>query len=55
MFVALTSGQSRDYRLRMAKETAIYVLAIMLFPCSPAAPCWPSSGWRWGICRSPVA
>jgi multiple antibiotic resistance protein len=30
VFVALTSGQSREYRLRMAKETAIYVLAIML-------------------------
>src|SRR4051812_41943244 len=30
VFVALTSGQSREYRLRMAKETAIYVLAIMV-------------------------
>jgi multiple antibiotic resistance protein len=30
VFVALTTGQSRDYRLRMAQETAIYVLAIML-------------------------
>jgi multiple antibiotic resistance protein len=30
VFVALTSGQSRDYRLRMATETAIYVLAIMV-------------------------
>ncbi len=30
VFVALTNGQPRDYRLRMAKETAIYVLAIML-------------------------
>jgi multiple antibiotic resistance protein len=30
VFVALTSGQSRAYRLQMAKETAIYVLAIMV-------------------------
>jgi multiple antibiotic resistance protein len=30
VFVALTNGQPRDYRLRMAKETAIYVLAIMV-------------------------
>src|SRR5262245_53992607 len=30
VFVALTNGQPRAYRLRMAKETAIYVLAIMV-------------------------
>jgi multiple antibiotic resistance protein len=30
VFVALTSGQPRAYRLQMAKETAIYVLAIMV-------------------------
>jgi multiple antibiotic resistance protein len=30
VFVALTTGQPRDYRRRMAKETAIYVLAIMV-------------------------